>query len=84
MIGTSFLPEPMYIDAITAILNSAGIWKINIIYHPGITATDKEFEIGTDKLTAINQLLKARLIIPVFGLMKMDFYSKAICYTHRT
>lgn len=46
-----------YIDAINEILNSAGIWKINIIYHPGITATDKEFEIGMDKLTAINQLL---------------------------
>lgn len=46
-----------YTDAIAGILNSAGIWKTNIIYHPGETATDKEFEIGTDKLTAINQLL---------------------------
>jgi hypothetical protein len=46
-----------YIAAITDILNSAGIWKINIMPHAGILTVDKEFEIGTSKLTAINQLL---------------------------
>lgn len=48
-----------YIDAITTILNSAGIWKINILDHPGTLAVDKEFEIGTTKLYAINELLAA-------------------------
>lgn len=46
-----------YITAIETLLNSAGIWKINITPHPGQTAIDKEFEIGTSKLTIINQLL---------------------------
>ncbi|EMS74051.1 hypothetical protein [Ruminiclostridium cellobioparum] len=46
-----------YIDAITTILNSAGIRKVNITNHNGIISIDKEFEIGTSKLEAINQLL---------------------------
>ena len=46
-----------YISAINDILNGAGIWKINIMPHAGILSVDKEFEIGTSKLTAINQLL---------------------------
>ena len=46
-----------YITVITSILNGAGIWKINITPHPGVTNVDKEFEIGTEKLTAVNQLL---------------------------
>lgn len=46
-----------YISAITTILNGAGIWKINITAHPGETSIDKEFEIGTEKLEAVNQLL---------------------------
>lgn len=46
-----------YTSAIETLLNSAGIWKINITPHSGQTAIDKEFEIGTSKLTIINQLL---------------------------
>lgn len=46
-----------YITAIETILGSAGIWKIKITNHHGVTAVAKEFEIGTSKLTAINQLL---------------------------
>ena len=46
-----------YIAAVTDILNGAGIWKIDIMSHAGTLATDKEFEIGTSKLTAINELL---------------------------
>ena len=46
-----------YISAINDILNSAGIWKINIMPHAGTLSTDREFEIGTSKLTVINQLL---------------------------
>lgn len=48
-----------YTVAINEILNGAGIWKINIIDHPGTLAVDKEFEIGTTKLFAINELLTA-------------------------
>lgn len=48
-----------YTEAIIDILNAAGIWKINIIDHPGTLATDREFEIGTTKLYAINELLAA-------------------------
>ena len=46
-----------YDDAIKTILNQAGIWKINIIPHLGEIRIDKEFEIGSTKLSAINQLL---------------------------
>jgi hypothetical protein len=48
-----------YITAITEILNAAGIWKINIIDHSGTLETDREFEIGTTKLFAVNELLAA-------------------------
>ena len=48
-----------YTTAIIDILNNAGIWKINIIDHPGTLATDREFEIGTTKLFAVNELLAA-------------------------
>jgi hypothetical protein len=46
-----------YTAAIVTILNGAGIWKINITDHSGTLAVDKEFEIGTTKLAAVNQLL---------------------------
>jgi hypothetical protein len=48
-----------YTVAINEILNAAGIWKINIIDHPGTLAADREFEIGTEKLFAVNELLAA-------------------------
>lgn len=48
-----------YISAITDIINSAGMWKVNLTPHAGTLSTDKEFEIGTSKLTAINELLSA-------------------------
>jgi hypothetical protein len=46
-----------YVDAISTIINSAGIRKINIISSSTTIANDKEFEIGTSKLEAINTLL---------------------------
>lgn len=46
-----------YTAAITKLINDAGISKVNITAHEGIVSVDKEFEIGTPKLTAINQLL---------------------------
>ena len=47
-----------YIEAITKILNDAGIWKVDITKHLGTLKVDKEFEIGTSKLDAVNELLK--------------------------
>lgn len=55
-----FIPAgTKYTTAINEILNAIGIWKINILDHPGTLAVDKEFEIGTEKLFAINELLAA-------------------------
>lgn len=48
-----------YTTAIIDILNNAGVWKTNIIDHLGTLATDREFEIGTEKLFAVNELLAA-------------------------
>lgn len=47
-----------YTAAITQILSSAGIWKINIPHIDLTIKTDKEFEIGTSKLEAVNTLLQ--------------------------
>lgn len=46
-----------YVTAIVQILNSAGIRKINIPYADYTIKIDKEFEIGTSKLEAVNSLL---------------------------
>ena len=55
-----FIPAgTKYTTAVIDILNAAGIWKINILDHPGTLATDLEFEIGTTKLFAVNELLAA-------------------------
>ncbi len=47
-----------YTDAIASIINNAGIRKIDIPTKDNVIVTDKEFEIGTSKLEAINQLLE--------------------------
>jgi hypothetical protein len=47
-----------YIEAINAILVSAGITKINIAYTEAKLRITKEFEIGTEKLRAVNELLQ--------------------------
>ena len=47
-----------YITAIKTILNQSNIWKINIPYIPSTISIDKEFEIGEEKITAINSLLQ--------------------------
>ncbi|MBU5425020.1 hypothetical protein KQI41_01240 [Tissierella pigra] len=46
-----------YITAIEQIISSAGIWKINIPFINAKIKTDREFEIGTSKLEAVNYLL---------------------------
>lgn len=46
-----------YTTAVTKILNDAGINKVNIQDHEGAVSVDKEFEIGTPKIKAVNQLL---------------------------
>ena len=52
------LKDTNYITAITQIISSAGIWKINIPHVSSALKTDREFEIGTSKLEAVNQLLQ--------------------------
>lgn len=52
------LANTNYVTAITQIISSSGIWKINIPYIDAIVKTDREFEIGTSKLEAINYLLQ--------------------------
>lgn len=47
-----------YTDAIKSILDSAGIWKVNITPYSSGMAVSKEFEPGMSKLEAINQLLQ--------------------------
>lgn len=52
------IKDTNYITAITQIIGSAGIWKINIPYIDAKIKTDREFEIGTSKLEAVNYLLQ--------------------------
>ena len=52
------LKDTNYVTAITQIINSAGIWKVNIPWINARIKTDREFEIGTSKLEAVNYLLK--------------------------
>ena len=47
-----------YVDEIVRLINDAGIWKVNIKANSGTLKNDKEFEIGTSKLLAINDLLE--------------------------
>lgn len=47
-----------YITAIKQIISSSGIYKINITSMDSTLKTDREFEIGTSKLEAVNQLLQ--------------------------
>ena len=47
-----------YVTAITQIIGSAGIWKVNIPSTSATIKTDKEFEIGFSKLEAVNYLLQ--------------------------
>jgi hypothetical protein len=46
-----------YTDAIQDIVEGAGLWKINITASTATLSVDKEFDIGTPKLQAINTLL---------------------------
>jgi hypothetical protein len=47
-----------YIDAVITILSSAGITKYNIEQTDKVTTKDITFEIGKEKLFAINELLR--------------------------
>lgn len=47
-----------YVTAITQIIGSAGVWKIYIPNIEAVIKTDREFEIGTSKLEAVNYLLQ--------------------------
>lgn len=52
------LKDTNYVTAITQIIGSAGIWKTNIPHIDAKLKTDREFEIGTSKLEAVNYLLQ--------------------------
>lgn len=53
-----FNKDRYYTDVINDIINTAGIWKINIPASPLKLGMAKEFEMGTSKLDAVNSLLK--------------------------
>lgn len=53
-----FAAGTKYIDAIKQILAGAGITKINIEDSSEALQTDREWDIGTSRLTVINSLLK--------------------------
>jgi hypothetical protein len=55
-----------YVAEITTILNDAGIQKVNITDLAAALAIDKEFEIGTPKIKAINQLLSEINYTPIW------------------
>lgn len=48
-----------YTDAATAIIQTAGITRINITPKADTLTTDKEYKLGTPKLEAVNELLQA-------------------------
>ena len=62
-----FIPRgQLYTQAINAILESAKIFNHGITASQLTVSTDKEFEIGTTKLSAINQLLSAINYTPIW------------------
>ena len=60
-----------YITAIKALLQGAGITKINIAATDKVLSTAREFEIGTTKLSAINKLFSeinyTQIIVDEYG-----------------
>lgn len=54
-----------YKEAVTAILQSAGITAFNIAETDEVLSVDKEFEPGREKLFAINELLGAINFVPI-------------------
>lgn len=52
------LKNTNYITAIKQVIGSSGIININIPHIDSALKTDREFEIGTSKLEAVNDLLK--------------------------
>ena len=67
-----------YITAIKALLQGAGITKINIQATDKVLSTAREFEIGTTKLSAINKLLSeinyTQLIVDEYGYFVSSQY----------
>ena len=55
-----------YTDAITTIIETAGIWKHNITSSTAALEVAKEFEIGTTKLSAVNELLTELNYSPLY------------------
>lgn len=80
-----------YISAINQIFFNAGITKTNIVNSDAVLPITKEFEIGTPKLLAINELLKElnynSLWVDEYGYYTTSPYiipvDRAIDYTYR-
>ena len=80
-----------YVTAITQIINSAGIWKVNIPHIDLTIKTDREFEIGISKLEAVNNLLNeinyTSIWVDEFGNFTANPYilpnEREIEYTYR-
>lgn len=68
----------LYTNAINTLLESALLFNHDIFVSPLTIPTDIEFEIGTSKLDAINQLLKAINYTPLWfdenGVAKSSVY----------
>lgn len=67
-----------YISAVNGILQDAGIQNAQLAVTTLETAVDMEFEVGTDRLTAINKLLKAinytDLYVDATGIFRASTY----------
>ena len=67
-----------YVTAVTRILNTAGITKINIADSPHVLASDREYAIGTKKHLACNELLReinfSTLWVDERGVMRSELY----------
>jgi len=67
-----------YVTAVTRILNTAGITKINIADTPHALPTDREYALGTKKHLACNELLReinfTTLRVDEYGVMCSEPY----------
>jgi len=67
-----------YVTAVTRILNTAGITKINITDSPHVFTNDREYALGTKKHLACNDLLReinfTSLWVDEHGFMRSEPY----------
>jgi len=81
-----------YVTAVTRILNTAGITKINITETNHVLPSDREYRIGTKKHLAINELLReinfSSLRFDEYGVARSEPYitpsQRDITHTYST